>query len=125
MTRSGPSVVRTASRCAGFRSARYCAGDATATRPMLAGRPSRGTLRPSYNWLTEGSPLSQMLREAMRTYGAPLRRACLLALVCAAAAAWVPGGGAATSPVEQMMGSCPTAGDVALVAGEVPFTFDA
>src|ERR671939_78836 len=31
MTSSGPSVARTASRCAGFRSARYCSGEATTT----------------------------------------------------------------------------------------------
>src|SRR5512133_1258444 len=36
MTRSGPSVARTASRWGGLRSARYCSGDATAMRPMLA-----------------------------------------------------------------------------------------
>src|SRR5437764_8680458 len=36
MTSSGPSVARTASRCAGFRSARYCSGDVTATSAMLA-----------------------------------------------------------------------------------------
>src|SRR5919206_2387504 len=35
-TSSGPSVVTTASRCAGFRSARYCSGDATAIQAMLA-----------------------------------------------------------------------------------------
>jgi uncharacterized protein DUF11 len=47
------------------------------------------------------------------------------ALVCAAAVAWAPGAGAATSPVEDLMTRCPTAGEVALVAGEIPFTFDA
>ena len=31
-TSSGPSVARTASRWAGFRSARYCSGEATAMR---------------------------------------------------------------------------------------------
>src|SRR5213592_4217563 len=36
MTSRGPSVARTASRCGGLRSARYCSGDATAMRPMLA-----------------------------------------------------------------------------------------
>src|SRR5262245_11819142 len=38
-TRSGPSVVRTASRCAGFRSERYVSGDWTATRAMLSPQP--------------------------------------------------------------------------------------
>src|SRR5512132_172099 len=36
MTRSGPSVARTASRWGGLRSARYCSGDATAMPSMLA-----------------------------------------------------------------------------------------
>ena len=36
ITSSGPSVCRTASRWAGFRLARYCSGDATGTRSMLA-----------------------------------------------------------------------------------------
>src|SRR3954452_17658463 len=36
MTSSGPSVVSAASRCGGLRSARYCSGEATATRSMLA-----------------------------------------------------------------------------------------
>src|SRR6185312_13254970 len=35
-TSIGPSVVSTASRWAGFRSARYCSGDATAISAMLA-----------------------------------------------------------------------------------------
>src|SRR3954471_328124 len=37
ITSSGPSVVRTASRWAGFRSARYCSGVVTAICAMLAG----------------------------------------------------------------------------------------
>src|SRR6185312_7317747 len=36
ITSSGPSVVSTASRWAGFRLARYCSGDATAISAMLA-----------------------------------------------------------------------------------------
>src|SRR5436190_2435855 len=36
MTSSGPSVASTASRWFGFRSARYCSGEATATRSMLS-----------------------------------------------------------------------------------------
>ncbi len=37
ITSNGPSVCSTASRCGGFRLARYCSGEATAdTRPMLA-----------------------------------------------------------------------------------------
>src|SRR5919204_4381098 len=40
-TSSGPSVVRTASRWAGFSSSRYCSGLATAIAPMLAGQSAR------------------------------------------------------------------------------------
>src|SRR3954469_3946683 len=36
ITSRGPSVASTASRWGGFRSARYCSGEATAIRPMLA-----------------------------------------------------------------------------------------
>src|ERR687892_1481675 len=37
ITSSGPSVCSTASRWAGFRFERYCSGEATGTRSMLAG----------------------------------------------------------------------------------------
>src|SRR5919204_3421692 len=40
-TSSGPSVVSTASRWAGFSSSRYCSGLATAIAPMLAGQDPR------------------------------------------------------------------------------------
>ena len=35
-TSTGPSVARTASRCAGFRSARYCSGEVTAIESMVS-----------------------------------------------------------------------------------------
>src|SRR5437868_11982707 len=37
ITSSGPSVVRTASRWAGFRSSRYVSGALTDTQPMVSG----------------------------------------------------------------------------------------
>src|SRR6478609_4931540 len=55
-TSSGPSVVSTASRCAGFRSARYCSGEATAIYAMLAGVKVLATRRlpgPAFDELDE------------------------------------------------------------------------
>src|SRR3954453_13312651 len=65
ITSSGPSVVTTASRWAGFRSARYCSGDATAICAMLAGVKVFATRRypgPAFEELreVEVAPLAEL-----------------------------------------------------------------
>src|SRR4051794_26863967 len=60
ITSSGPSVVVTASRWAGFRPARYVSGEARLTRPMLAAErqalPERGESGQACNRLAERVP---------------------------------------------------------------------
>src|SRR3954452_19389059 len=55
ITSSGPSVARTASRWGGLRSARYCSGDATAMRPMLAARQAVHFEPPEAERLVSGA----------------------------------------------------------------------
>src|SRR4029079_12576307 len=69
MTSSGPSVVSTASRWAGFRSARYCSGGATAISAMLAGVKVFATRRypgPAFDELDDVEVASLVQLDAPR-----------------------------------------------------------
>src|SRR5437763_2791378 len=67
ITSSGPSVASTASRWAGLRSARYCSGEATAIRPMLAAAPARARAAvPVVDRRRAPLPLSHRLRPSVR-----------------------------------------------------------